>query len=45
MGTRERWTLEEKIKIIEAGLSGDITTVCRQYGSKYWNLLQLKKEV
>jgi len=32
MGTRKRWTLEEKIKIVEAGLSSDITTVCRQYG-------------
>jgi len=32
MGTRKKWTLKEKIEIIEAASSGDVIGVCRKYG-------------
>lgn len=32
MGTRRKWTLKEKIEILEAAASGDVIGVCRQYG-------------
>ena len=35
MGKRKRWSVKEKIEIIEKAAEGDVIGVCR----KYWNLL------
>lgn len=32
MGTRKKWTLKEKIEIIETAALGDVIGVCRKFG-------------